>query len=430
MKILIIGSGGRENAIAAAIKKSRNDAKIFCAPGNGGTAEIAENISIKQDDIKSLLEFAIKNKIDLTVVGPEIPLSLGIVDEFAAAGLKIFGPDKKASMLESSKKFTKDFLKKYSIKTASYESFDEFSPAFEYASGMAHPIVIKASGLAAGKGVFISGAPDESKAILNKILNEKIFGDNGNTVVIEEYLEGFELSHMVVTDGISYKPLITSMDFKKAGDSDKGENTGGMGAVTPNPYVSAELLDKINKSVIEPTLAGLKNEGINYKGVLYAGIMVKDGEINVLEFNVRFGDPETQAILIRLESDIVGLFYSVIEEKLENYELSFSDDESICIVLASDGYPGGYKTGYEINMGGYGSSGIINSTGTRYYVFHAGTVRTDRVCLTNGGRVLNVCARGKTPGIVSDAYAIADKISFKNKYYRKDIGKLNENYRR
>ena len=429
MKILVIGSGGRENAIIRAIKKSKKATEIYCAPGNGGTGGIAVNVPIKQDDVKSLLAFAVKNGIDLTVVGPEIPLSLGIADEFAASGLKIFGPDKKAAMLESSKKFAKDFLKKYSIKTASYESFDDFGQAAAYASKKGHPLVIKASGLAAGKGVFVSGSAAESEKILNSIFNEKIFGESGETVVIEEYIDGFELYHMVLTDGISYKPLITSMDYKKIYDGDKGENTGGMGAVTPNPYVSEELADKINKAVIEPALLGLKNEGVNYRGVLYAGIMVKGGEIYVLEFNVRFGDPETQAILIRLESDIIDLFLSAIDGNLKDYELVWAGGESVCLVLASGGYPGKYETGHEISFGGYESEGPAANGDGSYYIFHAGTQKTGEKYFTAGGRVLNVCVKGKMPGIINAAYEIAGKIAFKNKYYRKDIGKINADYR-
>ncbi len=424
MKILVIGSGGRENAIASAIKRSKKETEIYCAPGNGGTAEIAVNIPVKQDDIKRLLSFALKNKIDLTVVGPEIPLSLGIVDEFTAAGLKIFGPDKKASLLESSKKFAKDFLKKYNIKTAEYESFIDFNAAEDYVKQKNHPLVIKASGLAAGKGVFISDSPEESKSILDSIFNGKIFGKSGETVVIEDYVEGFELSYMIVTDGTSYKPLITSMDYKKIGDGDTGENTGGMGAVTPNPYVYEDLINKINKTVIEPALEGLKKEGIKYKGILYAGLMIKRDDIYVLEFNVRFGDPETQAILIRLESDIIDLFLSVINENLKDHKLVFDDDKSICLVLASGGYPKDYKTGCEIFFDKkLNNSGPINEICAEYYIFHAGTKKIDGKYLTDGGRVLNICAKGKGEEIAGIVYALAEKIGFENKYYRKDIGK-------
>ena len=425
MKILVIGSGGRENAIVSAIKKSEKNTEIFCAPGNGGTAEIGVNIPLKQDDIKGLLSFALENKIDLTVVGPEIPLSLGITDEFTAAGLKIFGPDGKASQLESSKKFAKDFLKKYNIKTAGYESFTDFQTAENFARQKIHPLVIKASGLAAGKGVFISENPEESEKILDSIFNGKIFGKSGETVVIEDYVEGFELSYMIVTDGTTYKPLITSMDYKKIGDGDIGENTGGMGAVTPNPYVSEVLVNKINKTVIEPALEGLKKEGIKYKGILYAGLMIKGDEIFVLEFNVRFGDPETQAILIRLESDIVDLFLSVINENLKDHELIFDDNKSICLVIASGGYPKDYKTGYEIFFDKeLHSSGLISETGAEYYIFHAGTKKIDGKYFTDGGRVLNICAKGEGAETADIAYVIADKINFENKYYRKDIGKI------
>ena len=424
MKILIIGSGGRENAIAYAVKKSKIETEIYCAPGNGGIKTFAVNVPIKQDDVKGLLDFALKNKIDLTVVGPEIPLSLGIADEFTAAGLKIFGPNKKAALLESSKKFSKDFLKKYNIKTAGYESFDDLNEAENYVKNNPHPLVIKASGLAAGKGVFISKDPKESKTLLKSIFIDKIFGKSGETVVIEDYLEGFELSYMIVTDGISYKPLITSMDYKKIGDGDAGENTGGMGAVTPNPYVSKDLINKINKNVIEPTLEGLKKEGIKYKGILYAGLMIKGEDIYVLEFNVRFGDPETQAVLIRLESDIIELFLSVVNENLKDYKLIFDDNKSICLVIASGGYPKDCKTGYEIIFDkSLHDTGLIDKNGLEYYIFHAGTKITGGKYLTDGGRVLNVCAKGKEKDIIQTVYGIAEKIDFKDKYYRKDIGK-------
>ena len=424
MKILIIGSGGRENAIAYAVKKSKIETEIYCAPGNGGIKTFAVNVPIKQDDVKGLLDFALKNKIDLTVVGPEIPLSLGIADEFTAAGLKIFGPNKKAALLESSKKFSKDFLKKYNIKTAGYESFDDLNEAENYVKNNPHPLVIKASGLAAGKGVFISKDSKESKTLLKSIFIDNIFGKSGETVVIEDYLEGFELSYMIVTDGISYKPLITSMDYKKIGDGDAGENTGGMGAVTPNPYVSKDLINKINKNVIEPTLEGLKKEGIKYKGILYAGLMIKGEDIYVLEFNVRFGDPETQAVLIRLESDIIELFLSVVNENLKDYKLIFDDNKSICLVIASGGYPKDYKTGYEIIFDkSLHDTGLIDKNGLEYYIFHAGTKITGGKYLTDGGRVLNVCAKGKEKDIIQTVYGIAEKIDFKDKYYRKDIGK-------
>ena len=425
MKILVIGSGGRENAIVSAIKKSKKETEIYCAPGNGGTAEIAVNVPIKQDDIKGLLSFALENKIDLTVVGPEIPLSLGIADEFTAAGLQIFGPDKKASLLESSKKFAKDFLRKYNIKTAGYESFTNFQDAENFVKQKKHPLVIKVSGLAAGKGVFISENAEESKKILDSIFNGKIFGKSGETVVIEDYIEGFELSYMIVADGASYKPLITSMDYKRIGDGDAGENTGGMGAVTPNPYVSENIVNKINKTVIEPALEGLKKEGIKYKGILYAGLMIKGDEIYVLEFNVRFGDPETQAILIRLESDIIDLFLSVINENLKDYKLIFDDNKSICLVLASGGYPKDYKTGYEIFFDKkLHNRGQISESGAEYYIFHAGTKKINEKYFTDGGRVLNICAKGKGAEIADIVYDIAEKINFENKYCRKDIGKI------
>ena len=421
MKILIIGSGGRESAIIHAVRNSRIDTEVYCAPGNGGTLDNAENIMIKQDDISGLVNFAKNNKIDLTIVGPEIPLSLGIVDEFTANGLKIFGPNKKASLLESSKEYAKDFLKRNSIKTADYRSFTDFTCASNFVLKKPHPLVIKASGLAAGKGVFISNSVEDSKIILDSIFIKNIFGESGETVIVEDYLDGFELSYMVITDGISYKPLITSMDYKKILDGDNGENTGGMGAVSPNPFVSRDLEDKINKTIIEPALEGLKKEGVDYKGVLYAGVMIKGGDAYVLEFNVRFGDPEAQAILIRLKSDIIDLFLSVINENLKDYTLEFDDNKSICLVLSSLGYPKYYKTGYEISFGNLPN--LCRDNGADCYIFHAGTKKINGKYYTDGGRVLNVCVKGKTQGIVDKAYEIAKNIKFENKYYRNDIGK-------
>ncbi len=421
MKILVIGSGGRESVIIHAIKNSRIDAEVYCAPGNGGTFYNSENVMIKQDDINGLVNFAKNHKIDLTVVGPEVPLSLGIVDEFTKNGLKIFGTNKRASLLESSKEYAKDFLKRNSIKTADYRSFTDFTQAINFIKEKPHPLVIKASGLAAGKGVFISNSFEGSKNILDSIFNKNIFGKSGKTVIVEDYLDGFELSYMVITDGVSYKPLITSMDYKKVLDGDKGENTGGMGAVSPNPFVSPGLEDKINKTIIEPTLEGLKKEGVDYKGILYAGVMIKDGDAYVLEFNVRFGDPEAQAILIRLKSDIVDLFLSVIDGNLKDYILEFDDNKSICIVLSSLGYPKDYKTGYEISFDNLPN--LSKDDGEDYYVFHAGTKMVNGKYYTDGGRVLNICVKGKTPDIVNKAYDIAININFENKYYRNDIGK-------
>ncbi len=421
MNVLVVGSGGRESAIVRAIKNSKVNTKVYCAPGNGGTSINAENVMIKQDDIKGLVDFARNKEIDLTIVGPEIPLSLGIVDEFIKNGLKIFGPNKQASLLESSKEYAKDFLKRNNIKTADYRSFTNFSEAVGFVKDGHYPLVVKASGLAAGKGVFISNGFEESKNILDLIFNKNIFGENGKTVIVEEYLDGFELSYMVITDGVSYKPLATSMDYKKILDEDKGENTGGMGAISPNPFVSESLEDKINKTVIEPTLEGLHREGIDYKGVLYAGVMIKGDDIYVLEFNVRFGDPETQAILIRLKSDIIDLFLSVITGNLKDYELEFDDNKSICLVLSSLGYPKDYKTGYEIS---FEDSCYLNADKDEdCYVFHAGTKKVNEKYYTTGGRVLNVCVKGKTQDIVHKAYAVAEHIRFEHKYNRSDIGK-------
>ncbi|MHB1646353.1 MAG: phosphoribosylamine--glycine ligase [bacterium] len=432
MKILVIGSGGREHAIIYSILRSRKNVDLYCAPGNGGISDNAKIVNIKYDDIDGLLNFALSEKIDLTVVGPEVPLSLGIADKFLHNGLKVFGPGQKAALLESSKQFTKEFLKRNNIKTADYQSFTDFKTAYAYIQNRSHPVVIKASGLAAGKGVFIPQSIIESENYLDLIFNKKIFGKSGETVVIEDYLEGFELSYMIAADGKTYKPLATSMDYKKAYDGDKGENTGGMGSISPHPYLSAALEEKIKKNIIEPVLLSLKNEGIIYKGILYAGLMIKDDDIYVLEFNVRFGDPETQSILIRLKSDIVGLFESCIDGTLNDYNLEFDNNQAVCLVLSSAGYPGKYETGYEISFGEYEK--YFNYSGNNLScinkdkdicIFHAGTKKIGNKYFTNGGRVLNICSKNKDlKTALSDIYNAADAIQFKNKYYRRDIGNL------
>ncbi|MHB1665497.1 MAG: phosphoribosylamine--glycine ligase [bacterium] len=432
MKILVIGSGGREHAIIYSILRSRKNVDLYCAPGNGGISDNAKIVNIKYDDIDGLLNFALSEKIDLTVVGPEVPLSLGIADKFLYNGLKVFGPGQKAALLESSKQFTKEFLKRNNIKTADYQSFNDFKTAYAYIQNRSHPVVIKASGLAAGKGVFIPQSIIESENYLDLIFNKKIFGKNGETVVIEDYLEGFELSYMIAADGKTYKPLATSMDYKKAYDGDKGENTGGMGSISPHPYLSSALEEKIKKSIIEPVLLSLKNEGIVYKGILYAGLMIKDDDIYVLEFNVRFGDPETQSILIRLKSDIVGLFESCIDGTLNDYNLEFDNNQAVCLVLSSAGYPGKYETGFEILFGEYEKYFNYSDSGDNLscrdkdiYIFHAGTKKIGNKYFTDGGRVLNICSKNKDlKTALDDIYNAADAIKFKNKYYRRDVGNL------
>ena len=430
MKILVIGSGGREHAIIYSILRSRKNVDLYCAPGNGGISDNAKIVNIKYDDIDGLLNFALSEKIDLTVVGPEIPLSLGIADKFLYNGLKVFGPGQKAALLESSKQFTKEFLKRNNIKTADYQSFTDFKTAYAYIQNRSHPVVIKASGLAAGKGVFIPQSIIESENYLDLIFNKKIFGKSGETVVIEDYLEGFELSYMIASDGKTYKPLATSMDYKKAYDGDKGENTGGMGSISPHPFLSADLEEKIKKNIIEPVLSALKNEGIVYKGILYAGLMIKGDDIYVLEFNVRFGDPETQTILTRLKSDIVGLFESCINGTLDDYNLEFDNEQAACLVLSSAGYPGKYEKGFEISFGEYEKYFHYGTDNLGYmdkdkdiYIFHAGTKKIDDKYFTDGGRVLNICSKNKDlKTAVNNIYNAAGAIQFKNKYYRQDIG--------
>ncbi|MDD5455206.1 MAG: phosphoribosylamine--glycine ligase [Candidatus Ratteibacteria bacterium] len=418
MKILVIGSGGREHALVWKISQSPLVEKIYCAPGNGGIEKQAQCINIKADDIKELKNFALKEKIDLTVVGPEIPLVKGIVDEFEKAGLKVFGPNKKAAQLEGSKIFAKDLMKKYGIPTAEFEVFDNFKKAVSYIKSKKLPIVVKADGLAAGKGVIICKTQDEAIKAVTEIMEDKIFADAGNKVVIEECLEGEEASILAFTDGENIKLLPSSQDHKRIYDDDKGPNTGGMGAYSPAPIVNENLLAFVEKNIIKRTIDGLKKEGIVYKGILYAGLMIKDNKPSVLEFNVRFGDPETQAILPRIETDIVPLILATIDGTLNNVEYKIKNESCVCVVLASGGYPDSYQKGKVIK----GLDKIEDSQNT--IVFHAGTKKSESGdILTDGGRVLGVSALGKNiREAINNVYTSVGFINFENMHYRKDIG--------
>ncbi|HLD59056.1 MAG TPA: phosphoribosylamine--glycine ligase [archaeon] len=415
MKILLIGSGGREHALAWKIRQSAQCEKLFCAPGNAGTSQIAENIPINAEDIKALLDFVRKEKISLTVVGPDNSLALGIVDEFEAKGMKIFGPGKKAAMIESSKIFAKKLMQKYNIPTAFAQEFSSPEEAVAFVKKKGAPIVVKADGLALGKGVIICNSVSEAENAVKKIMVEKAFGSAGEKILLEEFLEGEEASYFAFSDGKNILPLVSSQDHKQVFDDDKGPNTGGMGAYSPAPVVSKAVEKKILQGIMQKTINAMRSEGTPYKGVLYAGLMIKGGEAKVIEFNARFGDPETQAILPRMESDIVEIMLACIEGKLAEKKIFWGENPCTCVVLASGGYPGHYEKNKEI----FG----LQKTGSAI-VFHAGTKTENGKILTNGGRVLGVSALGKTiEESIQNAYSAVSKISFEKMHFRKDIGK-------
>lgn len=423
MKILVIGSGGREHALCWKISQSPKCEKLYCAPGNGGISQIAEVVNIKAEDIDGLLNFAKKEKIGLTVAGPEIPLVAGIVDVFEKHGLRIFGPKKELARLEGSKVFAKELMKRLAVPTAEFSVFDNSDEALKYLKTKRTPIVVKADGLCAGKGVIVCKTIAEANNAVKKIMVERIFGDAGNKVIIEDCLVGEEASIIVVSDGINVVPLASSQDHKRAFDNDKGPNTGGMGAYSPAPIVTDKLFKNIMDSVIIPIIKGLAKEGKFYKGALYAGIMVTDSGPKVLEFNVRFGDPETQAILPRLKSDLVEAMERSIDAGLRDYVMDWDDRPCVSVVLASGGYPGDYEKGFEIK-------GLDNIKDLRdVVVFHAGTKEgtraTDkgRVLVTSGGRVLNVTTLGDNiKDAIDICYNAVSKIHFDRMHYRKDIG--------
>lgn len=419
MKVLVIGSGGREHAIAWKLKQSLLVTKLCCAPGNAGIVDSAENVNIKADDIDGLLKFVTENKIDFTVVGPEVPLEKGIVDVFSSEGHKIFGPSKAAARLENSKSFSKDFMKRHGIPTAAYNVFsaDESIKAKECLAEAAYPLVIKADGLAAGKGVIICSTQEEASAAISDILESKVFGSAGSSIVVEEFLEGREASIFAICDGSSYVVLPSSQDHKKIGENETGKNTGGMGSYSPAAnVVTPEVLEKVKKRIIEPVLENMKNEGSEFKGCLYCGLMIdKQGDPFVIEFNTRFGDPETQAVLPLIKSDLLEIFMASESGSINNYRLEAGDGYTCCIVLASGGYPDSYETGKKITG--------LNSIGKDCLVFHAGTKNENGDVVSSGGRVLNVVGYSKSSlkEAISIAYENAAKINFENKYFRKDI---------
>ncbi len=416
MKVLVIGGGGREHALVWKLLQSPRVDKVYCAPGNAGIAEIAECIDIRPDDFDSLLDFVKYNWIDLTVVGPEVPLTAGVVDAFMKEERTIFGPDKKGARLEGSKVFAKDFMLKYGLPTAEYKTFTSYLRAEEYVRLKGVPIVIKADGLAAGKGVFVAETFDEAREALKMIMKDKAFGDAGRKVLIEKCLQGEEASFMILTDSKTVVPLATSQDHKRIFDGDKGPNTGGMGAYSPAPVVTKELEKDIMKKVVVPMMKGLKRERINYRGVIYVGVMVCDGKPYVLEFNVRFGDPEAQPIMARLDSDFFDLLKATAEGRLKDVKVSWKDEAAVCVVISSKGYPGPYEKGKTIK----GLDSLKKDKNV--VVFHAGTgIKAGKV-ITAGGRVLGITALGSDIKTAKDnVYNAIEKISFSGMHYRKDI---------
>ncbi len=416
MKVLIIGGGGREHSIAWKLAQSRHVDKIYCSPGNAGIAEIAECIDVGTRDFKALVDVVKYEWIDLTIVGPEEPLSRGIVDAFEKEGRRILGPDMKAARLESSKVFAKEFMKRYGIPSAEYSVFTSPVHAEDYVRMKGAPIVVKADGLAAGKGVFVAKTVDEAIEALRIIMKEKAFGDAGNRVVVEECLEGEEASFMVFCDGKTVKPMASSQDHKRIFDGDQGPNTGGMGAYSPAPVVTKELEAEIMEKVMWPVMRGLKAEGMKYKGVLYAGLMIKNNTPYVLEFNCRLGDPETQPVLSRLETDLVDIAYAMLDGKLAEIDIRWKPMASVCVVLSSKGYPGKYEKGKVIT----GFEKVKNDKDV--FVFHAGTTFDNGNIVTSGGRVLGVTALGDDIREAKErAYRAIEKIHFEGMHYRKDI---------
>jgi len=416
MKVLVIGSGGREHTLVWKITQSPKVSQVYCAPGNAGISRLAQCVNIDADSIEKLVDFAQKEKINLTVVGPELPLSQGIVNEFNKQGLRIFGPSKEAAEIESSKVFSKYLLKKYNIPTANYEVFQNSEKALAYIQQQTFPLVIKADGLAAGKGVFIVKNLLEAKDALAALMDEKKFGEAGRQVIVEEFLEGEEVSILAFCDGKTVVPMVSSQDHKKIFDNDQGPNTGGMGAYSPVPFYPDEFEKRVLEEILKPTMKGLRREGKEYKGVLYAGLILTKEGPKVLEFNARFGDPETQVILPRLKTDLIDILNAVIENRLHKINIEWEDNAAVCVVVASGGYPGKYQKGKVI-------SGLERLEKMENMIaFHAGTKFQEGRVVASGGRVLGITAWDKTISKAKErAYKGVKEIYFEEMYYRKDI---------
>ncbi len=413
MKLMVVGGGGREHAIIKKLKENKNVEEIFALPGNGGIAADAKCVGISATDIKGIVDFAVENKIEYAVVAPDDPLVLGAVDELTEKGIPCFGPSKLAAAIEGSKVFSKNLMKKYGIPTAEYEVFSDMEKALEYLETAPIPTFIKADGLALGKGVIIANTRDEAKEAVLSMMQDKVFGKSGDNIVIEEFLTGPEVSVLSFTDGKTVVPMVSSMDHKRAGDNDTGLNTGGMGTVAPNPYYTEDVAKECMKKIFLPTMNAMNMEGRKFKGCLYFGLMLTPNGPKVIEYNCRFGDPETQVVLPLLESDLLTVMQAVTEEKLAETEVKFKNANACCVIMASKGYPTSYEKGYEISI----PENVANS------VYVAGATLKEGKLLTSGGRVLGVTAVEETlEGAIKSAYKKVEKIEFGNKYYRNDIG--------
>ncbi|MCI8409615.1 MAG: phosphoribosylamine--glycine ligase [Lachnospiraceae bacterium] len=418
MKVLVVGSGGREHAIVTSVAKSKKVDKIYCAPGNAGIAQLAECVDIGAMELEKLADFAKEKEIDLTIIGMDDPLVAGVVDVFEEKGLRVFGPRKNAAILEGSKAFSKDLMKKYNIPTAAYETFTNSEDALAYLENSEYPIVLKADGLALGKGVLICNTKEEAKEGVKTLMLDKQFGSAGDKIVIEEFMTGREVSVLCYCDGTHIAPMTSAQDHKRAKDGDKGLNTGGMGTFSPSPFYTKEVDEFCNKYIYQASMDAMKAEGRDFTGIMFFGLMLTEKGPKVLEYNARFGDPEAQVVLPRMKNDIIEVMEACIDGKLDKIDLQFEDNAAVCVVLASNGYPENYEKGKLI-------SGLDNFDGKDgFYVFHAGTKKTEEGIVTNGGRVLGVTAKGSNlKEARANAYKATEWIDFENKYKRNDIGK-------
>ena len=416
MKILVVGGGGREHAICWKLSNESNVEKIYCAPGNAGISSIAECINIGDSDIESWLKFAKENKIDLTIVGPEIPLVAGIVDVFEKEGLKIFGPNKKCAQLEGSKSFSKDFMIRHNLPTAKYKEYTDLDEAISEIDSFGYPVVIKADGLAAGKGVVIPENREDAITTLKEMMSDKKFGKAGDKIVVEEFLNGIETSILAFVDNDTIVPMVSSKDHKKVFEGEAGLNTGGMGTFSPSEIYTDELAKEVQEKILDKTLEGFKKDNLNYKGILFVGLMITEDGPKILEYNVRFGDPETQSVLFRLDTDLNKIISAILDNNLKNIEINYSKEEAICVMLTSGGYPENYEKGKVI-------SGLENLD-SDIVVFHSGTKFDNENIVTNGGRVIGITAKGKTVKEAGEkVYENIKKINFEGMHYRKDIWK-------
>ena len=416
MKILVVGGGGREHAICWKLSKEANVDKIYCAPGNAGISNVAQCIDIQDSDIENLLNFAKENQIDLTIVGPEIPLVAGIVDKFEKEGLKIFGPNKKCAQLEGSKAFSKDFMIRHNLPTAKYKEYTDLDEAISEIDSFGYPVVIKADGLAAGKGVVISENREDAITTLKEMMSDKKFGNAGDKIVVEEFLTGIETSILAFVDNDTIVPMVSSKDHKKVFEGETGLNTGGMGTFSPSEIYTEKLAKEVQEKILDKTLEGFKKDNLNYKGILFVGLMITEDGPKILEYNVRFGDPETQSVLFRLDTDLNKIISEILNNNLKNIEINYSKEESICVMLTSGGYPENYEKGKVI-------SGLENLD-SDIVVFHSGTKFDNENIVTNGGRVIGITAKSKTvKEAAQKVYENIKKINFEKMHYRKDIWK-------